>query len=96
MPILSIAEFRMLTPSQIRVLQTLQRINHPAGYWAIVARLELRKRLLKEHLVAVLDALVACGLVAYAPAPGYQFGSYWLTEAGEAWLAQELGAEKTV
>lgn len=84
----------MLTPSQIRVLQTLQRINHPAGYWAIVARLELRKRLLKHHLAAVLDALIGCELVAYERAPGYQFGSYRLTEAGEAWLAQELGVKE--
>ncbi len=78
-----------LTSSQLRVLTILSRITHPIGYFGIVARLELRKRVLHEHLATVLEALTACGLVDYTPAPGHRFGTYAISAAGTAWLSQE-------
>jgi len=78
-----------LASSQLRVLTILSRIKHPIGYFGIVARLELRKRVLHEHLATVLEALTACGLVEHTPAPGYRFGTYAISAAGTAWLSQE-------
>ncbi len=79
-----------LTASQLRVLKILSRITHPIGYFGIVARLELRKRVLTEHLATALEALAACGLVKFTPAPGHRFGAYCITAAGTQWLSQEL------
>jgi len=83
-----------LRDSEIRVLKVLGRIRHPVGYFGIVARLELRKRVLKEHLAGVLDSLVERGLAEFQPAPGYRFGAYQLTAAGQAWLDAEFAARE--
>jgi hypothetical protein len=79
-----------LTSSQLRVLKILSRIKHPIGYFGIMARLELRKRVLHEHLATVLETLTAYGLVDDTPAPGHRFGTYCISAAGRQWLSQEL------
>ncbi|HYF61793.1 MAG TPA: hypothetical protein VD886_03200 [Herpetosiphonaceae bacterium] len=83
-----------LRDSEIRVLKVLGRIRHPVGYFGIVARLELRKRVLKEHLAGVLDSLVGRGLAEFQPMPGHRFGAYRLTEAGQEWLDAEFAARE--
>lgn len=80
-----------LTPSEARVLKLLARIDHPVGYFGLVARLEIRKRLLKQHLAEVLQNLADLGLIDYQPTPGYRFGAYALTAAGRALLEAEFG-----
>jgi hypothetical protein len=83
-----------LRDSEIRVLKVLGRIRHPVGYFGIVARLELRKRVLKEHLAGVLDSLVERGLAEFQPAPGHRLGAYQLTAAGRDWLDAEFAARE--
>lgn len=84
-----------LSSSELQVLKLLARIQHPAGYFGIVARLELRKRVLKEHLGVVLETLVASGLVSYESAPGHRLGVYRISVAGYTLLAQEFAEKQT-
>jgi hypothetical protein len=76
-----------LNASELRVLKLLGAIPHPVGYFGLAIRLSHRRRLLRQHLAAVLGSLVAKRLVAHAPAPGQPFGAYELTDAGRAYLA---------
>ncbi|HEY1014980.1 MAG TPA: hypothetical protein VGE07_19890, partial [Herpetosiphonaceae bacterium] len=76
-----------LTASELRVLRLLAAIPHPVGYFGLAIRLSHQRRLLRQHLAAALDSLVAKGLACHEPAPGQPFGAYAPSEAGLAYLA---------
>ena len=84
-----------LSPSEIRVVHLLGRISQPVGYFGLALRLSHRRRLLKQHLAAVLASLIGRGLVSHQPAPGQPFDAYALTAAGRAELADLNAAPDT-
>ena len=78
-----------LSLSERRVLRLLTAIRYPIGYFGLVARLELQRKPLREHLLVILERLEGLALITCQPALGHRSTVYAITDAGRELLERE-------
>lgn len=75
-----------LAKERLVVLQIISSMPQGISWYGIATRLGRRGIHLQTHLMSLLRALEADGLIEHQEAEGYPHGLYFLTEQGRSYL----------